>query len=314
MIDFQSPILSDKGWVDDLLHMSVQRACDYNFANLFMWGPLFHARIARMGGRLAVQVGHPTAPAYLWPTGGGDLKEALLALEADAAEWDRPLRLAAVTEQHREQLEALFPGQFRYQQTPDEFDYLYEANRLAELTGRKLHAKRNHVNRFLKENPGWTYEELTSGSLPECLAMDRQWYLRTLEREGQGEEREVNDEGLALRRAAENFSALGLEGGLLRVYGEVVAFTIGSVLSRDTFDVHYEKAYSELQGAYAMINRCFAGQVRQKHPEIVYLNRENDMGLEGLRRAKQSYYPDLMVVKYSAVKTNSGQGGKGRYD
>ena len=99
----------------------------------------------------------------------------------------------------------------------------------------------------------------------------------------------------------EHYEELGLEGGLIRVYGEVVAFTIGDRLSADTYDVHFEKAYGELQGAYAMINREFARWVRARHPEIRYLNREDDMGVEGLRKAKQSYYPDLMVEKHTAV-------------
>jgi hypothetical protein len=302
LINFQIPTLSDKGWVDTLLRTEPQRACDYNFANLFMWGPVYKARIARLNGRLAVQVKNPGPHTYLWPVGAGDVKDALLALEADAAEWDRPFHLAAVTQEQREQLEALFPGQFRYTEQPADFDYLYTVNRLADLEGKKLHAKRNHINRFLKDHPNWVYEEITPKNLSECLVMDEQWFQRSRMREGITEERDLDDEGLALRRATDHFQALGLEGGLIRVYGEVVAFTIGDTLGGDTYDVHYEKAYNELQGAYAIINRCFADQVRRRHPEIVYLNRENDMGVEGLKKAKESYYPDVMVAKYSAVK------------
>ena len=131
--------------------------------------------------------------------------------------------------------------------------------------------------------------------------MDKEWYRRSLQREGDAEERDLGDEGIALRTAMEHYEELGLEGGLIRVYGEVVAFTIGDRLSADTYDVHFEKAYGELQGAYAMINREFARWVRARHPEIRYLNREDDMGVEGLRKAKQSYYPDLMVEKHTAV-------------
>lgn len=302
MIDFQTPALSDKTWVEALLRAEPQRACDYNFANLFMWGPAYGARIARLGQRLAVQVSGFGQHGYLWPVGRGDEAQTFGVLAADAAEWERPFRLVAVTQAQRERLEALFPGGFRFQEEPGDFDYLYTVERLAELKGKKLHAKRNHINRFLKDNPTWSYEALTEKSLPECMAMDEQWYLRSLEREGQSEERDPQMEIAALNRAVANFAALGLEGGVLRVYGEVVAFTMGSLLSGDTYDVHYEKAYSELQGAYAMINYQFARQVREKHPQIVYLNRENDMGLEGLRKAKESYYPDLMAVKYSAVR------------
>lgn len=301
MINFQPPALSDKDWVDDLLRTPAQRACDYNFASLFLWGPVYKARIARLNERLAVQIKHPVDCAYLWPVGRGDVREALVTLAADAAELDKPFRLVAVTEEQKQMLEALFPGRFRYAQDPADADYLYRIDRLAELTGKKLHAKRNHINRFLKDNPTWTYEELTPANLGECLVMDEQWYLRSRTREGAAEDRHLDDEGGALRRAMKHFGPLRLEGGVLRVYGEVVAFTIGDPLGGDTYDVHFEKAYGELQGAYAMINRCFARQVREKHPEVVYLNRENDLGLEGLRKAKQSYYPDLMVTKYSAV-------------
>ena len=131
--------------------------------------------------------------------------------------------------------------------------------------------------------------------------MDKEWYRRSMVREGLAEERDLGDEGRALRLSMEHYHALGLEGGLIRVYGEVVAFTMGDLLSSDTYDVHFEKAYGELQGAYAMINREFARRVRQRHPQVRYLNREDDMGVEGLRKAKESYYPDLMVEKYSAA-------------
>ena len=181
-----------------------------------------------------------------------------------------------------EELDRLFPGKFIYEADRDGYDYLYEIDRLADLPGKKLHNKRNHISRFLDNNPSWVYEEITPESLPECLEMDKEWYRRSMIREGAAEERDLG-------------------GGLIRVYGEVVAFTMGDVLSSDTFDVHFEKAYGELQGAYALINREFARWVRGRHPGIKYLNREDDMGVEGLRKAKESYYPDLMVEKHSAV-------------
>ena len=99
----------------------------------------------------------------------------------------------------------------------------------------------------------------------------------------------------------DHFEALGLEGGLIRINGSVAAFTIGDRLNGDTYDVHFEKAYAGIQGAYAMINREFARWVREHHPDIKYLNREEDMGVEGLRKAKESYYPDLLLEKYTAT-------------
>lgn len=301
MIEFRMPQLADKAWIDQLLRRSDYRGCEYNFTNLFAWKDAYRHQVARLEDFLVVHLCGGLGCSYLYPAGSGDWKAVISALRADAEERGQPLRLVCLTLEQTQALEALFPGRFRFAPDRDGWDYLYEIDRLADLGGKKLHGKRNHINRFLENNPTWVYEPITPDSLAECLEMDKEWYRRSMIREGAAEERDLGDEGRALRLAIEHYHALGLEGGLIRVYGEVVAFTMGDMLSSDTFDVHSEKAYGELQGAYAMINREFARWVRERHPEVRYLNREDDMGVEGLRKAKESYYPDLMVEKYSAV-------------
>ncbi len=302
MIEFHPPRLEDKPWVDRLLAQADYRGCDYNFTNLFVWSQAYDQQIAQVGGFLVTRVCGRMGRSYMYPAGAGDISTVIRALEDDAAGRGEPLRLVCLTPRQMAELEEFFPGEFTFTADRDGYDYLYEVDRLADLGGKKLHAKRNHINRFMENNPGWTYEEITPESLPECLEMDKEWYRRSLQREGEAEERDLGDEGVALRRAMEHYAALGLEGGLIRVHGEVVAFTMGDRLSSDTYDVHFEKAYGELQGAYAIINRSFARWVRERHPEIKYLNREDDMGVEGLRKAKGSYYPDLMVEKHTAVR------------
>ena len=302
MIEFQKPQLTDKPWVYALLRQADYRGCDYSFTNLFAWSDAYDQRIARVDDFLVARLTASLGPSYLYPAGRGDIVPVLRTLKQEADERGQPLRLVCLTPPQMEQLDTLFPGAFRYEADRPGYDYLYDIDRLADLGGKKLHAKRNHINRFLENNPSWTYEDITPESLPQCLEMDREWYRRSAVREGLAEERDLGDEGRALRLAMEHFQDLGLEGGLIRVYGEVVAFTMGDVISSDTYDVHFEKAYAELQGAYALINREFARRVRERHPEIRYLNREDDMGVEGLRKAKESYYPDLMVEKYSAIQ------------
>lgn len=301
MIDFLPPRLEDKPWVDRLLAQADYRGCDYNFTNLFAWKDAYKMEIAQAQGFLVTHVCARMGCSYLYPAGAGDPGAVIRALAADAQERGAPLRLVCVTPRQIEELERCFPGAFTFTADRDGFDYLYEIGRLAGLEGKKLHAKRNHINRFIENNPGWRYEEITPESLPECLEMDKQWYRRSLQREGAAEEQDLGNEVVALRLAMEHYCGLGLEGGLLRVEGRVVAFTMGDRLCSDTYDVHFEKAYSEIQGAYAMINREFARWVQAHHPEIRYLNREDDMGVEGLRKAKESYYPDLMVEKHTAV-------------
>lgn len=302
MIDFQSPQLSDKPWVDELLSRSDYRACEYNFTSIFAWGGAFDQHIARLGDFLVTKLCGSLGCSYIYPAGSGDMAAAIRALEQDAAERGKPFRLVCLTPPQVKEMEALFPGEFQFVSDRDGFDYLYDIDRMADLKGKKLHAKRNHINRFLDNNPDWVYEDITPASLPECLEMDRDWYRSSMEREGAVEEEDLGDEGRALRLTMDNYEALKLEGGLIRVEGKVVAFTMGDLLSSDSFDVHFEKAYSEIQGAYAMINREFARRIRERHPQVRYLNREDDMGVEGLRRAKESYYPDLMVEKHYALR------------
>ena len=301
MIDFHPPRLEEKPWVDELLRRADYRGCDYNFTNLFVWSRAYHQEIARVDDFLVTHVCGRMGCSFMFPAGGGDLASVIRKLEEEAAGRGEPLRLVCLTPRQMAELEEFFPGQFTFTADRDGYDYLYEIDRLADLGGKRLHAKRNHINRFMENNPSWTYEEITPESLGECLAMDKEWYRRSLAREGEAEDRDLGDEGVALRQAMEHYQALGLEGGLIRVYGEVVAFTMGDLLNSDTYDVHFEKAYGELQGAYAMINREFARWVRGRHPNVRYLNREDDMGVEGLRKAKESYYPDQMVEKHTAM-------------
>ena len=302
MIDFRTPQPSDKAWVDALLAQADYRGCDYNFTNLFVWSRAYGQEIAQVNGFLVTHLCGRMGCSYMYPAGSGDLAAAIDILAREADERRQPLRLVCLTTRQMEELDRLMPGRFAYEADRDGFDYLYDIDRLADLTGKKLHAKRNHINRFMDNNPSWVYEEITPQTLPECLEMDKEWYRRSMVREGAAEERDLGDEGIALRTAMDHYHALGLEGGLIRVYGEVVAFTMGDHLNSDTYDVHFEKAYGELQGAYAMINREFARWVRAKHPNVRYLNREDDMGVEGLRKAKESYYPDRMVEKYAATQ------------
>ena len=302
MIDFRTPQPSDKAWVDALLAQADYRGCDYNFTNLFVWSRAYGQEIAQVNGFLVTHLCGRMGCSYMYPAGSGDLAAAIDILAREGDERRQPLRLVCLTTRQMEELDRLMPGRFAYEADRDGFDYLYDIDRLADLTGKKLHAKRNHINRFMDNNPSWVYEEITPQTLPECLEMDQEWYRRSMVREGAAEERDLGDEGIALRTAMDHYHALGLEGGLIRVYGEVVAFTMGDRLNSDTYDVHFEKAYGELQGAYAMINREFARWVRAKHPNVRYLNREDDMGVEGLRKAKESYYPDRMVEKYAATQ------------
>ena len=201
-------------------------------------------------------------------------------------------------------MEEIRPGRYRLEPDRDGWDYLYDVDRLADLAGKKLHGKRNHIRRFEEEHPDWRAEEITVENLGECAAMDLEW--NRLYRTGNGDaEKEAQtrlDERHAMSKAFAFYEQLGLAGLLIRCQGQVVAFTMGSLINPETVDVHFEKAYGEIQGAYPIINREFARWIRDHRPQVRWLNREDDMGLEGLRRSKNSYYPDRMVEKNLAVR------------
>lgn len=302
MIDFHAPALTDGPWVKARTAEGTSRGCEYSFTSLFLWGRAYDQALAEVDGFLTVRAHSALGCSYLWPVGSGDLSGVLEKLEEDARQRGCAFRLIGLTPEAVEELERLRPGEFQVMEDRNTWDYLYEIDKLADLGGRKLHAKRNHCKRFQENNPDWVYEDLTPAVIPECLELVREWERLGREREGTQAASSLDGEEWAIQTAAEHFETLDLEGGLIRVEGRVIAFTMASRLSEDCFDIHFEKAYGSIQGAYAMINREFARRVRERHPEVRYLNREEDMGLESLRKAKSSYYPDLMAEKYTAVR------------
>jgi hypothetical protein len=207
----------------------------------------------------------------------------------------RPLILYGVYPEDIPLLEAACPGEFSYEPRRDTADYIYSRGDLANLAGKKYHGKRNHISRFVKENTNWTYEEISSNTMDECLEMGKRWTSKNNQRDPEG----LVQESRALRRNFAHYDDFGLRGGLLRVSGSMVAFTVGEPLNASTFCTHFEKAYASIPGAYQMINRCFA---QHTLGEYEYINREEDLGNEGLRRAKLSYYPALLLEKYLAVE------------
>ena len=291
MIEFQRPDPADQAVYNAYLQNSGHRGCEYSFVNLCLWG---RQRAAFYEGHLVFFSQFNRKSVYLFPVGSGDKRAVLEALMADARERGIPCRFTGLIREDRELLEELYPGKFRYHYDRDSFDYVYDIHDLADLKGRKFQRKRNHLNRFLASNPDHSLEEITRENLSEVKALVEQWYTLRLAADPHAD---YHMEMAALGKALTCREALGLEGMLLRVAGKAVAMTMGSFLNADTFDIHFEKALDVADGAYAAINNGFAKHLREKYPQLLWLNREDDMGLEGLRKAKLSYNPHHMVEK-----------------
>ncbi len=301
---FKSPELSDRPWVAPLLAAEDCPASQCNFANLYLWSRAFGQKIARLDDRLLVELRGLGGDrlCYGYPQGSGPLAPALDALKGEADAHGVPLMLVGVTAGQRARLEEEFPGRFEFTEDRDSFDYLYDVNRLADLGGKKLHAKRNHIHRFDERCPDWMFEPITAQNVADCLALEEEWAAA---RHGDSEgSRTLHEETVAVIEALYQRETLEMEGGLIRVEGKPVAFSMGSFTTPECFDVHFEKAFGGIQGAYTVINREMARMIRSNHPQVKWLNREDDLGLEGLRKAKLSYYPDILLEKFIAREVN----------
>ena len=184
----------------------------------------------------------------------------------------------------------MVPGRFQIEYVRDVADYVYETEKLATLAGKKLHGKRNHINKFKTLYPDWSYEHINDENVEECFQMALKWRNQN----GCDDDAEKNAEMCVTLNSLRLYKELGLTGGILRVNGQIAAFSMGEPLCSDTFVVHIEKAFADIEGAYPMINQQF---VQHECMDYKYVNREDDAGSEGLRKAKLSYRPAFMVEK-----------------
>jgi len=289
MIAFRRPTLEDREQLQPIFLAADYRGCEYSFTNIFLWG---QQQFAIVEGELVLFSHWDGRSMYVYP-GKRNLQKIIDALSADAEERGIPLRLYGLSNESVQELERLYPGRFGFSPNRDGFDYLYDIDRLTGLKGKKLQQKRNHINRFMENHPNWYTRPITKENLGECRALAADWYC--LHADG---EKDWTLEKVAISRAFDAFEGLGLEGLALYTEEGMVAMTMGNRLRTDTFDVNFEKSYADIPGAYPLINREFARFIHEKYPEIRYLNREEDMGLPGLRKSKLSYHPDELLEKY----------------
>ena len=233
---------------------------------------------------------------YSYPIGAGDRRKVIDELRTICEEEKRPLIMSPLSEADREQMLTWYPEQFLIQGDRNDYDYIYSREKLATLAGKKMHGKRNHIARFQDEDD-WCYEELNDSNIEECRNMTYTWIKMRAEKWNEEMELEMS----VLHEAFDHRKELGLVGGIIRKAGQIVAFSIGEPLNSDTYVVHFEKAFPDMQGAYPMINQQFVLHVCE---DYTYVNREEDTGDPGLRKAKMSYYPEILLKKYVAISSD----------
>lgn len=307
MIDWKELTLEDKPQIEEKICASGCHGADYSFANLFIWRKTYRPHIAYCDNR--VLVGMPDVNVYAYPKGDGDVVNSIELLLDDAHERGNKLLIRGLTEKTLQEFLPHYEGRFEITEDRDNADYIYTVDRLCNLPGRHLSSKRNHIKHF-ERNGEWEFHRISadacgkysSGSgdseyKPSSIAEAKAFVDRFYQEK---DDPSLADEANAIEEMFEHYDTLGFIGGLLYQNGEPVAFTAGTKLDDEVFDTHFEKALPGVEGAYTMINREFARLVAAEYPEIGAFNREEDMGIEGLRKAKLSYHPDILLMKYYA--------------
>lgn len=297
MIDFHSPELSDEKWIKEKISQMKFPTCEYSFGNIFSYTAIMDIKVAECYGCLVTRCTFIDGfVEYCFPAGDGDIEKALNEIIDDGIRNGVPFGIFGMNKDNAELLGKYYSDIFDIHYERDMCDYIYLSEDLISLKGRKYQPKRNHISYFEK-NYNWKYEKISTDNISECLKMSEMW----LELSQHDYKEPLKQELEIIRRAFSHYDKLGYIGGLLRVDGKVVAFTMGEKLNDDIFCVHFEKAYADLRGAYPMINRQF---VKNELSSFKYINREDDTGSENLRKAKLSYYPAILAEKYEATYIN----------
>ena len=281
-IDFTPIKPEHKSLYEDAFMLEDRRGCEYSFANLFLWGD---QRIAFVNGCVCMLSKFGNYRFYYYPLGNGDKTSTIKLLAEDANARQIPFSIKGMTQSEAEDFKEAFGEEYVIDTRVGSYDYVYSIDDLAELAGKKYHGKRNHIHRFCDAHKSYIARPIDDEILPMVRAMADEWYKDKLLSDPLAD---FEFEKAALTKALDFYKELGLVGLAIIDEGQLLAFTIASRMYPDTFDVHFEKARANVDGAYTVVNRDFARYIREKHPEVKYLDREEDMDLPGLRKAKES--------------------------
>ncbi len=292
MDKFKTVEISDKKWIENILKKTKNPSLEYNFTTLFIWQEIYNTKVREYKNCLLVRFGKERN-VFLFPAGTENIKDAVDFILKENK--DGYICIGGIVEEQKAFLEKNYPGMFEYTEDRDMSDYIYTTESLTTLKGKKLSSKRNHINRFIENYPQWSYEEISENNIGEVKDMHEEW-CRLMKESGKNG---LEEEGMAVRKALKYYKELELHGGAIRADGNIIAFELGDELNEQTFIVHIEKAFAHIQGAYPMINKQFVIHNCQNYK---YIDREEDAGDEGLRKAKLSYNPSIILKKYNAVK------------
>jgi len=309
MIKFNDVLLTDRELIQSYTLHGDSHNCDLSFANIISWRFLYDTQYAVIDGFLVFRFYSGHHLAYMGPLAKPDsegrLPDVLRAVDVvkvlrqDAIAMGHPFLMIGAGKEMVQRMEAAMPGVFKMKQERDFFDYIYSREKLETLSGKHLQSKRNHCNKFRALYPQYEYRPLQPEMIPLCLKLEEEWRLKTKDSATDSEKQNLFEELRSMTRAFLYWNQLDCLGGTIYVDNELVAFTYGCAINLDTFDVCVEKADVDYEGAFSIINQEFVKHLPQQY---IHINREEDLGEDGLRRAKLSYKPELLLEKYSIME------------
>lgn len=287
MIEFKVPTISDIETIGKIMFDEEELSCESNFTNLLIWNKMYNTVYYYDEKTLIFRMWEDDSYFFALPY--GDITHGIKLIKDFCRENNCEVKIWVAEGGRFERFKELYPN---FSQTPmrDSFEYIYTREALSSLSGKKYHSKRNHIAKFSKDY-NWQYKSLEDADIPKVRYFADKWYEGT------------KDEGLITEKKALNFllsnrELLGVKGGMIMVEEKIVAFTLGSPINNTLFDIHYEKADKDFLTAYAVINREFA---KNELMDYKLINREEDLGIEGLRKAKLSYKPEILLEKHVVI-------------
>lgn len=290
MLKFSNIEISDYKTLAPFLQESDELSCENNFVNLLIWQKKYKNMFAICDGQLILKSSDNQNTLFSLPL-GNDFEKGFKLIEDYCK--DENIILWAQQGVRFEKFKELYGEKYSINEIRENFDYVYSREELANLTGKKFHSKRNHINAFNKKY-NWHYESISSENIDAVKLCAEKWYLENSEKS----DSLLDSEHQGINLILDNMKSLEIKGGAIFVENTVVAFTLGSKINDSTFVIHIEKALKDFSGAYAVINNEFA---KNELRDFKFINREDDLGLEGLRKAKNSYNPIFLVEKYICV-------------
>ncbi len=283
---FKSPTIEDYRLIKKFLPND-ELSCENNFLNMYLWREIFNYQFAFYDeNTLVLRFFDGDKPIYFLPMG----KSFFECIDKIYAENQNAVFFASEGTR-LEKFISFYGDNIDIIPIEENFEYIYSSDSLSNLSGKKFHQKRNHISAFSRKH-SWHFEELSDKNISDIITVTENW----VKERGNIYDRELECEISAIKDLVKIYKDIDVVGGILYVEETPVAFCFGSELNGETFDVTTEKALVNYQGAYAVINNSFAKNVL--YPKYKYINREDDLGLEGLRKAKLSYYPEIILKKY----------------